>query len=54
MKKQKTKQAKHRSAWLVKMAPPVGLEPTTPGLTVRCSNQLSYGGIGLWNILQQL
>ncbi len=24
--------------------PPVGLEPTTPGLKVRCSNQLSYGG----------
>ena len=26
-------------------APVVGLEPTTRGLTVRCSNQLSYTGI---------
>ena len=33
-----------------KKAPPVGLEPTTPGLTVRCSNQLSYGGISLSSI----
>ena len=27
------------------IAPQVGLEPTTPWLTVRCSNQLSYCGI---------
>ena len=27
------------------LAPQVGLEPTTPWLTVRCSNQLSYWGI---------
>ena len=27
------------------VAPKVGLEPTTPWLTVRCSNQLSYLGI---------
>ncbi len=26
------------------MAPPVGLEPTTHGLTARCSTILSYGG----------
>ena len=29
------------------LAPPAGLEPATPGLTVRCSNQLSYGGVSL-------
>jgi hypothetical protein len=29
----------------MKMAPQVGLEPTTYGLTVRRSNQLSYWGI---------
>jgi hypothetical protein len=29
--------------WLTKMEGPVGLEPTTPCLKGRCSNQLSYG-----------
>ncbi len=29
-------------------APPQGLEPWTYGLTVRRSNQLSYGGIVKW------
>jgi hypothetical protein len=27
------------------MVDPVGLEPTTPALSRRCSNQLSYGSI---------
>ena len=27
------------------LAPPAGLEPATHGLTVHCSNQLSYGGM---------
>ena len=34
-------------AWTDFLAPPVRLERTTPWLTVRCSNRLSYGGI--WN-----
>ena len=29
------------------LAPPQGLEPWTYGLTVRRSNQLSYGGINM-------
>ena len=29
---------------LIIMAPQVGLEPTTPWLTVKCSNRLSYWG----------
>ena len=32
---------------------PVGLEPTTPCLKGRCSNQLSYGPATLWSIQQQ-
>ena len=28
-----------------KMAPQLGLEPRTPWLTVKCSNQLSYWGV---------
>ena len=43
----KIEKARNLSCEPFKMAPPVGLEPTTPGLTVRCSNQLSYGGIDL-------
>ena len=36
------KKKSHRFRWLFVLAPQVGLEPTTYGLTVRRSNQLSY------------
>lgn len=32
-------------ASMASMVDPVGLEPTTPALSRRCSNQLSYGSI---------
>ena len=35
----------HFTNWPKKMAPQLGLEPRTPWLTVKCSNQLSYWGI---------
>ena len=34
-----------RFATSPRLAPRVGLEPTTPWLTATCSNQLSYRGI---------
>jgi hypothetical protein len=43
----KKRLASFSTASLCFFAPPVGFEPTTTGLTVRCSNQLSYGGIFL-------
>src|SRR5690606_34992629 len=40
-----TKKAADRSAaFLFDLAPEAGLEPATPWLTVKCSNQLSYSG----------
>ena len=35
----------HRPSAPLQMVDPVGLEPTTPALSRRCSNQLSYGSM---------
>ena len=44
-KKQKTK--RHTEVYLFVLAPPVGLEPTTPWLTVRCSTDWAKEEYGI-------